>query len=140
MIDNGVNALDLADSPEVSTETFAKSMAILQANFGAEFNRERVSVLFDLIRKDGWSETRFTAVVEWFLKNKRFPTWTIADWYDYGIKVYPEAWYRKRCTESYNPLPHLDRYRLPDGTIVYREKDGQTIPGLEKLPDWTKSK
>ena len=129
VIESGVNALDLIPSEEVKTETLTKAIAILQANFGTEFSSEKISVLFDMIREECWSEERFQRTLKWFLKNKKFPSWTVSDWFDYGVKLYPRAWYLKQCHENggYAPIG-IQFYKLPDEKIAYKYKDDEELP------------
>jgi hypothetical protein len=128
-IENGVNALDLIDSPEVETSTLTKSIAMLESNFGTEFSKEKIALLFDMVREEGWSEERFTRTFKWFLKNKKFPSWTISDWFDYGIKLFPYSWYLKQVHEQGTSInSSIQRYKLPDGTIAYKLKDSEELP------------
>jgi hypothetical protein len=125
---NGVNALDLIDSPEVSTPVFTRAIALLQANYGTEFSREKTALLFDMIREDGWTKERFDWTFKWFLKNKPYPSWTISDWFSYGVKVYPYSWYLAQCKPGEDVSKQMDKYRLPDGTDVYKWKDADDLP------------
>lgn len=130
-----MDALGLIDSPPVTTQTFTRAMALLEANYGTEYNSEKAALFFDVVREEKWSEERFLRTLRWFLKNKPFPAWTIADWFQYGVKVYPYEWYLKQqhgAGPMVNVLKQMDRYRLPDGTVVYRWKDGEELP-FEKV-------
>jgi hypothetical protein len=129
VIANGVNALDLIPSEEVKTETLTRAIAMLQANFGTEFSSEKISLLFDMIRNEGWNEERFVRTLNWFLKNKKFPSWTISDWFEYGIKLYPRAWYLEQCNKAGGYAPSgIQFYKLPDGTIGYKFRDNEELP------------
>lgn len=125
---NGVNALDLIPSTPVTPETFAKAKVLLEANFGTEFQKEKWLLLTDLIDEEGWSEERFMRTFKWFLKNKSYPSWTISDWFQYSVKVYPYQWYVDQCSPYENVLEKMDKYKLPNGTIVYKWKDGEDLP------------
>lgn len=129
MIEKGVNALDLIDSPQVDSGTFTKAVAILQSNYGIEYSDEKVALLFDMVREDGWSEERFTKTLRWFLKNKPFPAWTISDWFSYGVKVYPYAWYLEQVTKFGKAVnKQIQAFILPDGTRVFRYRDDERLP------------
>jgi hypothetical protein len=129
---NGENALDLIDSPEVSVPTFTKAMAMVQANFGVEYDKTKAALLFDMIREDRWSEERFVRTLKWFLKNKPFPSWTMADWFNYSIKVYPLQWLQG----SEYTIGDVYIYRLPDGVFGVKPLDGNELPfeGLKFTP------
>lgn len=131
MIANGINALSLIDSPPVETTTLTKAIATLQANYGTSYSPEKIMLLFEMVRDEHWTEEQFTRTFKWFLKNKPFPAWTIADWFQYGVKVYPYAWYLRQQNEAgphVDVLKKMDRYRLPDGTTVFKWKDGEVLP------------
>ena len=131
MIENGLNGLVLIDSPPVRPQTFTEAIAILQANFGTEYAPEKTAALFDMIRDDDWSEERFTRTFKWFVKNKPFAAWTIADWFQYGVKLYPYAWYLRQQSDA-GPdrivLKKMDVYQLSPGVFGYKWKDGETLP------------
>lgn len=130
-----MNALDLIDSPPVTTQTFTKAIAILQANFGVEASSEKVAAFFDLVREEEWTEERFMRTFRWFLKHKPFPAWTIADWFQYGVKVYPYEWYLEQQAKAgpyVRVLKQMEMYRLLDGTVVFKWKDGEELP-FEKI-------
>ena len=129
MTELGMNALELIDSPPVCIMTLTKATAILQANYGTEYSQEKIALLFDMIREDGWSEERFQRTLKWFLKNKKFPSWTISDWFDYGIKIYPRAWYLKQCHENGgHATSGIQFYKLSDGSVGYKYKDSEELP------------
>lgn len=126
---NGVNALDLIPSLPVGESTFTKAVAILQANFGTSYSPEKIATLFDLIDDDGWSEERFKRTFKWFIKNKPFPAWTVADWFAYSVKVYPYSWYLEQVAKNGREVNgQIDTYKLDDGTLVFRYRDSDELP------------
>ena len=133
---NGVNALELIESQPVSHTSFLKAVAQLEANFGTEYNREKTTLLFDMVREEQWSEERFNRTLKWFLKNKPFPAWTTSDWFSFSVKLFPYEWYLKQCREGANVREQMDIYELPDGTLGYRFRDGQELPFL-KVVKWS---
>ena len=130
---SGMNALELIDSPPVSVETFTKTRRILEESFGKDYSDAKMAVLFDMMREDGWSELRFARTLKWFLKTKHFKDWTIADWFQYGVKVYPYAWYLEQVSKNGASVnAQIETYKLPSGLIVYRYRDGEELP-FEKV-------
>jgi hypothetical protein len=126
-----MNALALIDSPPVNSLSFTKAVAILEANYGTEYSPAKTAALFDMIREDGWSEERFTRTLKWFLKNKPFPAWNMADWFQHGVKIYPYAWYLKQQAEAgpyRNVLKEMDVYKFADGVFGYKWRDGEELP------------
>lgn len=81
-----------------------------------------------------WTEERFKRTMNWFLANKCYPSWTIADWFQYDVKLYPISWMNKEIGKMGNPeraWERFDRYRIAD-TVVCKFKDGVELP-LEKI-------
>lgn len=134
IVKNGVNALDLIDGPPVSESTLVKSKIILEQNFGTEYSAEKWRMLAALIDEEGWTEERFQRTFKWFLKNKRFPAWTIADWFDYGVRIYPYTWYLEQVHKNGAAVnKQIEVYDLGNGVVGYRYADGETLP----FPKWS---
>jgi len=86
-----------------------------------------------MIHDEHWSEERFVRTLKWFLKNKRFSAWTVADWFDYGVKVYPYSWYLDQVHEFGREVnDRIEAYRI-NGVVVYRYADGQELP-FDRIP------
>lgn len=131
VIQNGIDAFAVIDSPQVSTDTFIKAMAYLQQAYGLEYPKEKFAVLFDLIKDEKWTEERFQRTLKWFLKTKYNQAWTIADWWQYNVKLYPWQHYRIHCAK--NNIREIDYQKtldcyLVDGIRLYRESDGLELP------------
>lgn len=129
-----MNALDLIPGEQVSGVTLAKAKVFLKQNYGLEYSEEKFAMLFQMIDEERWTEERFKRTFSWFLKNKKFPSWTIADWFEFGIKVYPYAWYLQQIDKQGREFNRsIDWYRLPDGTLVCKPKDGNDLP-FQRVP------
>ncbi|MCB0753225.1 MAG: hypothetical protein KDC52_17265, partial [Ignavibacteriae bacterium] len=127
----GINALDLIGD-KVTPEDFAKAREMLQTNYGIEFLNEKFEMLFELILEDGWTKERFHETLKWFLKNHKYPNWTIADWFSFSVKLYPYSWYLKQPDKS-----QLEAYvvKLPKTSatvILWKNIDGYELP-LKKV-------
>lgn len=103
---------------------------MIEANFGVNASDEKVIMLAEMIVEDGWSEYRLRQTLKWFLKNKKFATWTIADWYDYGVKLYPYSWCLEKISKGV-PQSDMDGYRV-GGQVLWKMKDGIDLP-FEKI-------
>ena len=96
-------------------------------------------MLFEMIREEKWSEERFQRTLKWFLKTKYNQAWTMSDWFQYGVKLYPFAWVRQHCHK--NGLREVDFIRtldvyMVDGIRLYKQKDGVELPlEREKQPE-----
>ncbi len=133
MTENGINGLDVIPSEPLKSETFAKAVVMLEQNYGMPYPKEKMALLFDMIREEGWSEQRFQHTFKWFLKTKYNQAWTVSDWFTYGVKLYPESWYKKQVAEIGDAANRtIERYRLPNGSIGYKWLDGEKLP-LEYL-------
>ena len=126
---SGINALDLIGE-KASGKDYAKAKALLEMNYGIEYQKEKFSMLFEMIAEEQWSSERFMRTVKWFLKNKKFPNWTIADWFEFGIKLYPYSWYQEQLSKG---IKHeeMEAYRI-NGKILWKMKDENDLP-LEKV-------
>lgn len=113
----------------------------LEANFGVKYSPEKWVFLVKEFKDSGWSLERFERTFKWFIKNKKFPAWTISDWFDYEIKVYNYQWYlyQQHLAGIYtNVLEQMYVYKLPTGHIVYKWADGEELP-FERV-DFTNKK
>lgn len=132
--DKGINGLDLIPSERVKPETFVKAKIYLEQAYGVEYPKEKFAILFDMINEEGWSEDRLMRTLKWFLKTKYNHAWTIADWFQYGVKLYPFGWVRYNCKTNgmreCDFMKTLDCY-IVDGVRLFKMKDGVDLP-LEK--------
>ena len=112
-----------------SSLAFAKE--VLEQNFGTPIPNAKWLMLCERIFEQEWTEERFKKTLDWFLDNKKFPSWTISDWFDYDVKLYPFQWVRNYCNKNgireIDFIKTLDCY-LIDGIRVYKEKDGIDLP------------
>ncbi len=123
----GINALDLIGS-KATPEDFIKAEVLIKTSFGVQYPKEKFSLLWELILEEGWSKKRLNQTVKYFLKNKKYATWTIADWFDYSVKLYPYSWYLDQIHQfgsSANSI--IERYRI-QGKVLYRYFDGNILP------------
>jgi hypothetical protein len=129
-----VSALDLIPSKEVDSETFTRAIALLQANYGTEYSPEKTALLFDMIREEKWSEERFGRTLRWFLKNKRYPSWSVADWFDYDVKLHSYGWYLKQVHEQGPTINNsIEVYTIAEGVSGYKFIDGNELPFPKRL-------
>lgn len=97
-------------------------------NYGVDYPVEKFSMLWEMIREDRWTSGRLQATLRWFLKNKRFPNWTIADWFDYEVKIYPYSWYLKQVNEFGAKVnSDIEMYRI-NGRVYYKYRDESQLP------------
>ena len=134
-ISNGVNAFDVVPSIPVKPETLSFAKELLEQNFGTPIPSAKWMMLCQRIIEEDWSEERFKKTLNWFIDTKKFPSWTIADWFEYGVKLYPFRWVREYCHK--NGLREVDFIRtldvyMVDGIRLYKFKDGVELP-LEKI-------
>lgn len=123
-----VNALDLIQSESVDSQAFNTAIATMQEVFGTDYSQEKISILFEMIREEGWTEERFKRTFKWFLKNKKFGTWTIADWFDYRVDIHPYSWYLEQVNQFGREInKRIEWYRI-DGVLACRYSDGEQLP------------
>jgi hypothetical protein len=126
---NGINYLDLIGE-KAAGKDFAQAQAFIEMNYGVEYPKEKLSILFDLIREENWSAERLKATVKWFLKTKKYPNWTVADWFEYGEKLYPYSWYQEQVNNGVRD-EDLQGYRV-NGKVWWKLKDNTELP-FEKI-------
>ena len=87
-----------------------------------------------MIREEKWSEERFTRTLKWFLKGKKFPSWTISDWFDYDIKLYSYGWYLQQVHEQGASINNsIEVYEIAEGISGYKFIDGNELPFPRRL-------
>jgi hypothetical protein len=97
-------------------------------NYGVDYPEEKFTMLWQMIIEDKWTSARLTATLKWFLKNKKFPNWTIADWFDYEVRLYPHSWYLKQVHEfGVGVNKQIEKYRV-NGKILYKYQDTTQLP------------
>ena len=123
--EKGINALDLIGEKVTTKDTF-KAEEFLKMNYGVDYPTEKFNMLWSMIIEEGWTTERLNKTVKWFLKNKKFPNWTIADWFDYSVKLYPYSWYSKKISEGVK-AEEMDCYKI-NGQCFWKLKDGTELP------------
>jgi hypothetical protein len=134
VIEKGVMAYDIIPSEPMKVETFDRARVFLQQNYGLDYPKEKFAMLFDLIREEGWTEARFQDTFKWFIKTKYNQAWTVSDWFQYGVKLYPIEWMKAEISKMGNPpnaWKKFDRYKI-GGVFVCKFKDGVELP-IEKM-------
>jgi hypothetical protein len=114
---------------------FIQTIGMMEQNFGIKYPIETTKLLFNMIMDEGWSEQRFVRTAKHFLKNQKYPNWTIADWFNYGIKVYPAMGVPIPdgsdiyiVDGEFNPNYDNDKIITKDGILVWKPADGQELP------------
>lgn len=126
---NGINALDLFGE-KISAVDVTKAEEYLKLNYGVDYPKEKFSMLWEMIIEDNWSNERLFRTLKWFLKTKKFPNWTTADWFEYGIKIFPHSWYLQKIHEGVRSCD-MQGYRI-DGKVFWKMKDNEELP-FEKV-------
>ena len=137
MTNAGINALDLIGSKASSYEIM-KAEELLKLNYGVDYSKEKFTMLWEMIVEEGWTNERLKATVKWFLKNKKYATWTIADWFEYSVKLYPYSWYLDQIQQFGGSVnQQIEKYKV-NGIVLYRYNDGSRLPfeylGLVETP------
>ncbi len=122
---DGFNALDLIGEP-VTASDLLKAEEFIKLNYGIDYQPEKFSLLWEMIIEAKWSKERLNRTLKWFLKTKKYPNWTISDWFEYEIKLFPYAWYLEMINKGYK---HEDMcaYRI-NGKSFYKLNDLNELP------------
>lgn len=124
---DSINALDLIGEKIKPDEIF-KSEELLKMNYGVDYPKEKFSMLWDMIREDNWTNERLKQTVKYFLKNKKFATWTIADWYDYGVKLFSYSKYLEELAKKGATFNNEIEWFKIDGVPFWKYKDDIELP------------
>ncbi|MEW6507206.1 MAG: hypothetical protein AB1432_05615 [Bacteroidota bacterium] len=123
---NEVNALDFIGEP-IKAADILKAEEMLKMNYGIDYPTEKFSMLWEMIKEQGWTDYRLKETLKWFLRNKRYPNWTIADWFDYSVKLFSYAEYLDKLNINKGLNEQIEWYNL-HGIYCWRYKDGTEIP------------
>lgn len=130
-----INALDLVGN-KISKADIVKSEEMIKLNFGINYPPEKFSLLWTLILEEGWTDYRLKETVKYFLKTKKYPNWTIADWFDYSVKLYNYSAYQKELMTNSKLNEQIEWYKIsiPDNKYIISWKyiDGHNLP-FQKL-------
>jgi len=135
---DGFNALDIIGE-KITIHDLLKAEELIRINYGVDFQREKMTVLWEMIKEENWTNERLQRTVKWFLKTKKFPNWTIADWFEYQVKLYPYGWYKEQISKGYVDSD-MQGYKI-NGRTCWKFKDNDDLP-FEKIitGDLTESK
>jgi hypothetical protein len=116
-------------------QTLAQAKEIIEQNYGTSIPQSKWLMLCKRFFDEEWTEEQFKRTLAWFLDTKHYPSWTIADWFDYNVKLYPFAWVRDYCNKNglreVDFIKSLDVY-IVNGVRLYRMMDGTNLP-LERV-------
>jgi len=123
-----INALDLFDMP-ITNEIRKMVKMTLAVNYRLEpkSNAYNYDLLFSQIEAAGWNAVRLKVVLEYFLRNKLYSTWTIADWFQYEQPLYPYSWYMDMLQKNGKEINNeLVSYKI-EGHMFYAKKGDITV-------------
>lgn len=126
---SSISALQLIGE-RVRLEDFIKAEELIKLNFGIDYIPAKFNMLWEMIYAEGWTNYRFQTTLKWFIKNKKFPNWTIADWFEYDVKLYTYNEYLKQLHNNKNLNQEIEWYKV-NGVLLWKYKDGKDLP-LEK--------
>ena len=125
--ETGVNVFDLIGEP-VTKKDLIKAEEFLKMNYGVDYPAEKFVMLWQMIAEEGWTTKRLQSTLKWFLKHKKYPNWTIADWFDYEVKVYPYSWYLKQVKEFGKEVnKQIEKYKI-NGKVFFCYSDTERLP------------
>ena len=135
------DGLDLIPSEPVTNEDVVKAAALIEQNSGTTTADAKWMMLAQMIVEEGWSRERFQRTLKHLLKSHKWQSWTLADWFSFGIEVHPYSWYMEQVhARGATVNDSIECYRLPDGTVCYRYADTQRLPFPRKMvreKEWT---
>lgn len=120
------NVLDLIGE-KITKIDIVKAEEMLKLNFGVSYSKEKFALLWEMILEDGWTDYRLKETLKYFLKTKKYPNWTISDWFDYSCDVYNYAEYLVKLNENRQLNEQIEWY-LINGVRVWKYKNGFSLP------------
>ncbi len=112
---------------KLKADDIFKAEKLLQIAYGKEYQKEKFSLLWNLVQEDKWTVERLEFTVKQFIKTNKWKDWTVADFYNLSnIKLYPYSWYLKKLSEGV-PDKNLECYRI-NNVALWRERDGLELP------------
>lgn len=103
-----IDALDLIGE-RAGPKDFLECEAVIETNYGVDYDPEKFSMLWSMVKQEGWSAKRLKETVLVFIKNNKYPSWTVADFFEHGCKLYNYTQYMKE----------LDKYRGLNEEIIW---------------------
>ncbi|MBL7986472.1 MAG: hypothetical protein JNJ94_00230 [Chlorobi bacterium] len=129
----------------VSEATFTGAMKRLGLSLGVDYttkaegatnDQAKALVLWERVRKLGWSNEEFEEAFEPFINRTKFPSWATADFISgYSPpKIYPYSWYQDRVKESRSNADAIGCYRVEGHP---KPVWGWKHEVRDLLPEWT---
>ncbi len=124
---SGVNALDLIGS-KITASDKVRAEQLIQMNYGVEYPSEKFQMLYEMIENDNWSSERFQHTLKWFLKTKKFPNWTIADFFEHkSPKLYPYSRYLSELEKNRSLNDEIEWCTVEELRLWYYKIDNLNI-------------
>lgn len=125
---NPINALDLFDIPiDEQVRRYVKMALTVNYRLEPGANEYNYDLLFSQIEQAGWNAIRLKTTLDYFLQNKLYSTWTVADWFQYKQTLYPYSWYMDMIQKhGKNINKELVSYKI-NGFMYYCKKGDITI-------------
>lgn len=120
------NALDFVGN-KISKVDIIKAEEMLKLNFGINYSKEKFAMLWEMILEEEWTDFRLKETVKYFLKTKKYPNWTISDWFDYSQEVYCYNEYLSKLNENRQLNDQIEWYSI-NGVRVWKYKNGFSLP------------
>lgn len=121
-----INVLGLIGNKSTKLD-FLKAEEMLKLNFGVEYSKEKFAMLWEMILDEGWTDFRLKETVKHFLKTKKYPNWTISDWFDYSIDVHNYAEYLDKLNGNRQLNDQIEWYSI-NNIRVWKYRDGVSLP------------
>ena len=137
----------------LSQAVFAAGIAQIGSIFGIDYIGRKgepptadvlkVRLLWEMLRKRGWTDEQFAAGLDRFLASVRFATWTPADFFggeekaEGKVRVYPYSWYMEQLQANRLNSEAIGVYRVEgyDKPVWgWRHEVGDRLPEWEWRP------
>lgn len=125
--------LDLTCKP-IQKQDELVSQGYLEAAYGTEYSQQRVDMLFDFAREEGWSGQRLIETVKHVIRSSKWKDWTVADFLSTPtgeLKNY--NWVLEELAKDRTAQSRMVGYRV-GGVTLWKYADGKELPFPKVYP------
>lgn len=133
--ENGILVAEVFNDP-ITSVGFSDCIKRLAVNFGIDYagrNPEKLALLFEEMLIAGWTNEWMKQATRYFMKNNKYPTWTIADWFDLPLqKLYTHSQYTAKITEFGRGFNSEIQWYDLEGVFLWAYKKEGELPFKKK--------
>jgi hypothetical protein len=146
---DGVSVTRFSPSLALRKDAFVSGLARVGVILGLDYfkrdehgnetgNMVKARLLWETLRRNGWTEEDFIFRCNDFCESVKFPNWTIADFLGNSepTKLHPYSWVQQEQAKDAGAMHRMEAYKiegLEKPLWRYASNDGKPITGLERV-------